>query len=81
MQKRDSEGRIIRKPKDPLVGGEVIDKCEGCENQIVGLCTIYVNPTIMWRLGNCLMATHVVTRVKEEETKKRVGQQKQKIKR
>ena len=81
MQKRDENGRIIRKPKEKLIGGKVITECIGCENQIAGLCNIYISPSAKWRLGNCVMATHTITRTKEtDKFKRRVGQQKGKKK-
>ena len=45
-------------------------------------CKVYAFPNAKWRLGNCVMATHVITEAEKKQTaKKRVGQQKQKKKR
>ena len=76
MQKRDMNGKIIRKQSTAILGGDVIDECIGCENQIAGLCLSYQFPATKWRLGNCPMATHVTIRI-AEEGKARIGQQKQ----
>ena len=81
MQKRDENGRIIRKSKEILIGGKVAGQCIGCENQITGLCNIYISPSAKWRLGDCNMATHTIARTKEtDKFKRRVGQQKGKKK-
>ena len=40
-------------------------------------CSAYVNPMSKWRIGNCPLATHIITRV-EQTGKKRIGQQKHK---
>jgi len=77
MQKRNADGRIIRKPKISWIGGVVIVECAGCENQTNDRCNIYISPSRKWRLGNCNMASHTIIRTKDtDKFKKRVGQQK-----
>lgn len=51
-----------------------------CENVAGVKCKVYAYPESKWRLGNCVMATHVETEAEKSKTKKRVGQQKQKKK-
>jgi len=64
-----------------------IDKCNGCKHSTAysyfdtspegAVCEIYLRPYSKWgKLGGCEGATHVKRAV--EETKQRVGQQKQK---
>ena len=56
---------------------KVIEKCEGCNHIIdYDYCESYLHPNMKWRLGNCPAATHIVKEF--EQTKKRIGQQKQK---
>ncbi len=81
MQKRDSEGRIIRKPKPLFERQAIIDKCKPCIRHKKDFCEAYQFPELKWRLGDCPLATHVTVMIKEDSGKKRVGQQKQKIKR
>lgn len=82
MQKRNPEGRIIRKPVEVLIQGQIIDKCDPCnlhyELKYFGIvCSVYLYPEAKWRLGNCVMSTHTITRTKEtDKFKRRVGQQK-----
>ena len=41
-------------------------------------CKVYAFPEAKWRLGNCVMATHVIPEAEQKQAaKKRVGQQKQ----
>ena len=43
----------------------IIDKCMGCEKITVGpergvaTCSVYLYPTIKWRIGNCPMASNI----------------------
>lgn len=60
-----------------------IEKCKGCNRTEVindqELCLAYLTPSEHWRLGNCPLATHVITMVGEQDQgKTRAGQQKQK---
>lgn len=65
----------------------IVEKCFGCnrtkteefEGSEVIVCSVYPNPANMWRIRDCLMATHIKREAKKED-KKRVGQQKQKKK-
>jgi hypothetical protein len=57
----------------------VPEQCEGCGKVVDGECKAYPNPANWWRLGGCPLATHL-RKVVEDNTKKRVGQQKQKKK-
>jgi len=43
-------------------------------------CSVYIKPKIMWKLGPCPLATHVVIRETKND-KIRVGQQKSRRKR
>jgi len=68
------EGEPVRNP--------IVEQCklfEGkgpCGKIIQGdKCRIFGFPESKWRIGNCLMATHIVKEVIKE--KQRVGQQKQ----
>ena len=58
----------------------IVPECTGCENVEGEVCRIWATPAAKWRLGVCASATHVKADVKTEETKVRVGQQKQKKK-
>ena len=63
---------------------QIVDKCIGCD-RIVELdesqtCNAYEFPRLKWRLGNCPLASHVRSIVREDEEKQRVGQQKGKRK-
>ncbi len=78
MQKRNKQGQIIKKPIKPIKKEPIIDKCQECTLHKDSLCDVYQFPSTRWKLGNCPMATHVVTRVKESKFKRRIGQQKQK---
>jgi len=48
------------------------EKCNGCaRTEIVDekeLCKAYIQPSMKWRLGDCGLATHIVT---EETSKKK----------
>jgi len=64
--------KAMRKP--------IIKKCIGCEkidSDDNTLCSVYIDPGQIWRLGNCPAATHLQEEEKPK-TKTRVGQQKQK---
>lgn len=57
--------------------------CEGCgkvDPNDITLCSAYIKPHELWRMGGCFLATHVRKRVDEKVGKVRVGQQKQKRK-
>ncbi|MDR0356057.1 MAG: PxxKW family cysteine-rich protein [Deltaproteobacteria bacterium] len=62
----------------------IIEKCEGCDRvQTFGeqkFCNCSPDPSIRWRLGNCSLATHIKVESKQDSSKVRVGQQKQKKK-
>lgn len=75
MRKRDTNGRIIRTKNRRNLREPIIEKCIGCEKSVNMFCKAYVCPSRMWANGNCALATHIEIKVKE--TKKRVGQQKQ----
>lgn len=80
MQKRDSEGRIIRKSKLLFEKEPIVDDCLPCIRHDKKVCPAYLSPVQKWRLGDCPLATHTAAQVEADKTKKRVGQQKQKIK-
>jgi hypothetical protein len=44
-------------------------------------CSAYIKPEIMWRLGPCALATHVIEMETKAQEKIRVGQQKHSRKR
>lgn len=58
-----------------------IDKCEGC-NRITedNYCKAYLNPIEKWRTGNCPLCSTIRKMEGDQGEKKRVGQQKSKIK-
>ena len=79
----DKKINALRKNKKPLV-----EQCRVVKDNIVrqvcvwadtenNVCKIYAFPEAKWRLGPCVMATHI-DRVKHSVVKKRVGQQKHK---
>ena len=78
MQKRDENGRIIRKiEKEKAIRSAIIEKCNPCSLHDKIECPVYAYPKAKWRLGDCPMATHVIARTKEtDKFKRRVGQQK-----
>jgi len=64
--------------------GKCVSQCIGCDHMIKeiddGWCPKFLCPEAKWRAGkfeSCGMATHKITRV-VDDSKKRVGQQKQK---
>ena len=81
MQKRDSEGRIIKSTKSLFEKEPIVDDCLPCIRHDKKVCSAYLSPAQKWRLGDCPLATHVIVLIKEDSGKKRIGQQKQKIKR
>jgi hypothetical protein len=62
----------------------ILDKCEGCDRVLSlagkSYCQTFPDPSVRWRLGNCSMATHIRGESKNDASKVRVGQQKQKKK-
>jgi len=54
---------------------KIIDKCVGCNKVNEGFCSAYLFPSVKWRLGNCLLASHVEIEV-DKTRKERVGQKK-----
>ena len=70
MQKRDADGKIIRKPaRESFEKQPIIDKCQPCNLHDNSFCSIYLDPKTKWRLGNCLMATHLSIRISESRFK------------
>jgi hypothetical protein len=59
------------------------EKCTGCDrvqtDNGASMCSAYPVPSVHWRLGNCSLATHIKVESKDN-SKVRVGQQKQKKK-
>ena len=55
----------------------IVEKCSPCSLHDQEYCNTYLWPESRWRLGNCSMATHLVSREVKDQDKKRVGQQKQ----
>ena len=53
------------------------EKCKGCKKiELVDekeLCTAYIEPSIKWRLGDCLLATHRIIEVSEKPKKYKPG--------
>ena len=39
-------------------------------------CSVYIKPAVMWKLGPCALATHVIEMETKAQEKIRVGQQK-----
>lgn len=60
---------------DPVVGGPVVQGCDGCVKSTSLMCNVYEKPAVHWNRGGCFFNTK--TEVKPS-VKKRVGQQKQK---
>lgn len=56
-------------------------KCIGCkritQERGINVCEAYEFPRMKWRLGNCPLASHVLTTSKVLTPKQRIGQQKQ----
>lgn len=74
MQKRLKE---MRTPiVDQCIGCDRIDIEKGVDPSSQDLCSVYISPEKAWRLGNCLLASHLEIEDKPKE-KVRVGQQKQ----
>ncbi len=78
MQKRDKNNQIIRKSIKPIKKEPIIDQCKECTLHENSVCDVYQFPKTRWTRGNCPMATHIITRVKESKFKRRIGQQKHK---
>ena len=45
----------------------IVEKCIGCAKIDGETCSAYLFPAAKWRAGNCPMATHLVTEVKEKK--------------
>ena len=62
------------------VNGEVVYQCEGCANNNVGQCLIWLSPEAKFHGRNdCGLSTHIVKRIKiQEDGKKRLTIQKKK---
>lgn len=61
------------------------EKCSGCKKttefeEFVGVfCSIYPNPAVFWRRGGCPAHSHsTIANGENDQSKVRVGQQKQK---
>jgi hypothetical protein len=71
---------ITNKEQEEVRGGDVNYCCEGC-NRVApedhSRCTVYINPDVIWRRGNCPLASHIKVE-SAKKSKVRVGQQKQK---
>jgi len=64
---------------------EIVPQCkkykdkEGSCSRIDGdgiYCSVYIKPEVMWKLGPCALATHVIAKETKAQEKVRVGQQK-----
>jgi len=65
-----------------IIEDEKVVETKVCEYVNGKVCKVYAFPESKWRIGNCVMATHVESEAeKKQGVKKRVGQQKQKKKR
>lgn len=62
--------KAYREQEDDCVNlrKETIEKCHGCTKADGKFCSVYNNPTIKWKLGNCSTATHL----KKEPIKKMI---------
>ncbi len=81
MKSPMKKGKEYRKAKaDEILKGRtpIINKCSPCNLHDQEYCNTYLWPETKWRLNNCPMATHLVSREVKDQEKKRVGQQKQK---
>lgn len=54
------------------------DKEESCKriDQDGIHCSAYIKPEVMWKLGSCALATHVIEMETKAQEKIRIGQQK-----
>lgn len=54
--------------KTVIVKRESVEMTQGPCNRIDGnKCSVYIKPSVMWKLGNCGLATHII---QEEDEKK-----------
>ncbi len=61
-----------------IIEDEKVVETRVCNWALEKTCKVYAFPESKWRIGNCVMATHVETEAEKKQTaKKRVGQQKQ----
>ena len=67
---------------------EIVEQCneykdsdKSCSRIDGVYCSAYIKPEIMWKLGPCALATHVIERETKAQEKIRVGQQKLVVKR
>lgn len=60
---------------DPIVGGPVVQGCDGCAKATSLMCNVYEKPAALWNRGGCFFNTEIEVK---PSVKKRVGQQKQK---
>lgn len=58
---------------------EIHEKCEGCDKvQPDKTCKAYLNPSYWWDRGGCPLSTNtIISTEKEQDEKRREGQQKQ----
>ena len=51
----------------------IIDKCEGCQKVSEfpsgRYCSVFSNPPVKWRMGNCTMASHIKVESKKSDVK------------
>lgn len=59
---------------DTVLGGPVVQGCDGCEKATSLMCTIYEKPVVFWKRGGCFFNIKPVVK---SAVKKRIGQQKQ----
>jgi len=78
---RDNMQPLSDKCHRDIIEDEKVVGQKICAWAVGASCKVYAYPEAKWRLGNCVMATHVETEhEKAQSAKKRVGQQKQKKK-
>ena len=51
------------------------DSCKRIDSDGIH-CTVYIKPEVMWKLGPCALATHVIAMETKAQEKVRIGQQK-----
>lgn len=59
MQKRDPNGRIIRKMKSAFEKQPIVEKCQPCGLHRDSLCSVYLYPAAKWGWCDCPMASHL----------------------
>jgi len=57
MQKRNKQGKIIKKKPKSIAQECIVDECQECTLHDGAFCNIYSYPSKKWKLGKCPMMT------------------------